>query len=150
MIRFDVSAFLKNPKRSGRDNLITIPSDIRYIKKVSSKILDKLSPHCKDDDLLFDIKLCIEEAVRNAIVHGNLSNKKKKVSVLFRIDDRKVLVEVADEGRGFDHKEVPDPTENDNIMKNSGRGVYLIKRLMDLVEYNGSGSKIIMTKNLKR
>lgn len=150
MIRSGLSAFLKNPKIFSKDILITVPSDIKYIKKVSSKILEKVSSYCKDSDILFDIKLCVEEAVRNAMVHGNLSDKRKKVSALLRVDHGKAFIEITDEGRGFDHKKVPDPTEADNMLRNSGRGVYLIKNLMDSVEYKGSGNKLVMMKRLKQ
>ena len=57
-------------------------------------------------------------------------------------------IEVEDKGSGFDYKQLSDPTANDNIMKGSGRGVYLIRSLMDEVEYNDTGNKLKMTKRL--
>ena len=102
-----------------------------------------------DEYSLFDIRLCAEEAVRNAIVHGNLSDGKKSVKISFEIEKDALIVEVEDEGRGFDPGLLPDPAAGDNIMKAAGRGVYLIKRLMDKVEFNETGNRIKMVKRLK-
>lgn len=129
--------------------VIKVPSEIGSIRKVSSEILGGLLPYKLDKDSAFDIRLCTEEAVRNAIVHGNLSRKESVVKVSYWIDKGKLNIEVEDEGSGFNLKKVPDPTENCNIMKGSGRGVYLIKKLMDYVDFNEKGNKIRMWKVLK-
>lgn len=140
MIRLGRSAFLKSLK---------VPSETGYIKKVSSRISESLLPFKVGADRVFDIKLCVEEAVRNAIVHGNHSDKRRSVKISYKIDAHKIVIEVEDEGNGFDHRFVVDPTQGDNVMKNSGRGVYLIKKLMDSVDFNKTGNKIIMTKHFK-
>ena len=126
-----------------------IPSEDRNIRKVSSEILKSLSPYKVDEHRLFDIKLCVEEAVRNAIVHGNKSDKKLHVKINYWIDAYRLNVEVEDEGPGFDPGLIPDPTKNSNIIKESGRGVCLIRKLMDSVRFNHKGNKISMVKNLK-
>ena len=128
---------------------IEIPSEIKYIKKVSSEILDHLSSYSVDKERLFDIRLCIEEAVRNAIVHGNRMNEKLRVMVDYRIEKDRIRIEVEDEGAGFDPHSVPDPAEKKNMLKESGRGVCLIKTLMDNVDFNEKGNKIGMEKALK-
>lgn len=128
---------------------IEVPSEIIYIRKVSSEILSKLKPYGIDEDKLFDIRLCAEEAVRNAIVHGNRSKKELRVRVHYWVEDGRFNMDVEDEGAGFDPGRVPDPTKNDNIMKGSGRGVYLIKRLMDRADFNEKGNKLSMEKILK-
>ena len=129
--------------------LIEIPSEIKYIKKISSRILDSLLPYGVDEEKLSDIRLCAEEAVRNAIVHGSRMNKKLRVRVNYRIDKNRIIIEVEDEGIGFDPDSIPDPTLKNNITKESGRGVCLIKKLMDKVDFNEKGSKIRMEKSLK-
>lgn len=103
-----------------------------------------------EEAALFDIRLCVEEAVRNAIVHGNRCEKRLSVEVSYWVEDGTLHVEVVDHGKGFDHKKLPDPTKDENLTRNNGRGVYLIKRLMDRAEYNESGNKISMVKRLKR
>ena len=129
--------------------LIEVPSEDKYIKKVSSDVLSALSPYGVADERLFDIKLCVEEAVRNAILHGNRLNKKLHVKVSYLIADGRINIEVEDEGPGYDPEKVPDPTSKGNITKESGRGVCLIRRLMDRVEFNSKGNKILMEKSLK-
>ena len=94
--------------------------------------------------------MCAEEAIRNAIVHGNRSNKKLHVKVNYRLENDRIIIEVEDEGAGFDPRKIADPTGDDNIMKESGRGICLIKRLMDKVDFNQKGNKIRMEKGLWR
>ncbi len=132
-----------------KKTFIEIPSEDRNIKKVSSEILASLSPYKVDEHRLFDIKLCVEEAVRNAIIHGNNADKKLRVKVNYWINDDKLSIEVEDEGPGFDPDLIPDPTKDSNIMKESGRGVRLIRKLMDKIDFNEKGNKIRMEKVLK-
>lgn len=146
MLRSDRSAFLKSPKDK---KLIKVPSQTRYIRKVSRKILGSLSHFNLDEATVFDIRLCIEEAVRNAMVHGNHSEAGRAVRAAYWIDGGKLVIEIEDEGSGFDHKAIADPTSDIHITKNSGRGVYLIKKLMDKAEYSATGNKITMVKDLK-
>ncbi len=128
---------------------IEVPSENKYIRKVSSDILSALSPYGMAEERLFDIKLCVEEAVRNAILHGNRLDKKLHVKVSYLIADGRINIEVEDEGAGFDPAKIPDPTSKGNMTKESGRGVCLIRRLMDRVEFNKNGNKILMEKSLK-
>lgn len=118
------------------------------VKILSSDLIDFLKGPGLDKDTLFEIKLCVEEAVRNAMVHGNRSDEKLPVKVSCRVDDDGIRIEVEDRGKGFDHKAVPDPTKADNLTKGSGRGVYLIKKLMDRVEFNDRGNIIVMHKKI--
>jgi len=149
MPSLDLSASLRNSVNRIKKITIKIPSEIKQLKKVSSGILEALSSYNVDEAKLFDIKLCIEEAVRNAIVHGNRCDKSLTVKIDYWVEDDKFALEVEDQGSGFDHTLVPDPTSGENILRNSGRGVYLIKRLMDKVEYNQTGNKVRMVKRLK-
>jgi len=149
MIKSDPLAFLKSRKDLSGKSLIKVPSETRYIRKVSSRILSWLSRYNIDESRLFDIRLCVEEAVRNAMVHGNHSDNKLLVRTAYWIDNGALNIEIEDEGRGFYHEEVDDPTLACHLLKNSGRGVYLIKKLMDKVEYNDKGNKVTMIKRLK-
>ena len=129
-------------------NTIKIPSEIKYIRKVSSEILDSLSQYGLSEDALFDIRLCVEEILCNAIKHGNPINKKSEVKINYRIKDGLFTIEIEDSGAGFDPNKVPDPTHEDKILKGGGRGVYLVQRLMDKVEYNDKGNKVKLTKRI--
>ena len=141
--------FLKNRKDPSKKILIRVPSRTQYIRKVSSRLLSGLDRYDIDENRLFDIRLCVEEAVRNAMVHGNNSDGKLSVKTAYWVDNGELNIEIEDEGPGFDHVNVDDPTHPEHIMKNSGRGVYLIKKLMDRVEYNDKGNKVTMVKRLK-
>ncbi|MBU0605146.1 MAG: ATP-binding protein [Candidatus Omnitrophica bacterium] len=149
MTRSGPLEFLKRHKEPSGKTLIKVPSETRYINKVSSEILSGLARYGVDESRLFDIRLCVEEAVRNAMVHGNHCDKKLPVRTVYWVDNGVLNVEIADEGPGFDSTDVADPTLEPHMLKNSGRGVYLIKKLMDKIEYNEKGNKITMTKILK-
>lgn len=125
---------------------IAVPSKIKYVREISSKILKKLEPLNIDKSVLFDIRLCVEETVRNAIEHGNRNDEKLKIKINYRIEKKRFVFEVEDEGAGFDYKGLPDPTHKNNIMKNNGRGVYLVRYLMDEVEFNDKGNRVRITK----
>lgn len=141
--------FLKNRyKTKIRKTVVKIPSDIKYIRKVSSKVLGTIASYEIDESLKYDIRLCVEEALINAIVHGNRGNANLPVEISYWVKDGSLNIEVEDKGSGFDHSHLSDPTVNDNIMKGSGRGVYLIRNLMNEVEYNDVGNKLKMIKHL--
>jgi len=149
MIGSGLLGFLKRGRGPGRKTVIRTPSENRHIKKVSARILSQLEAAAVPEERIFDITLCVEEAVRNAIVHGNRSNRNKTVITTFQLQDDRVTIEVEDEGEGFDHTALPDPTDADYIMRNSGRGVYLIRKLMDSVTFNDRGNKIVMVKKVR-
>ncbi len=85
------------------------------------------------------------EAVNNAIQHGNKSNPEKYVEVEILLGNKDVTVVVTDEGKGFDPKNVPDPTRPENIEEINGRGVFLMSKLADRMEYNSIGNSVKMT-----
>jgi len=149
MTKLDPLAFLRNNRDPSKKTVIKVASETQYIRKVSSRIISFLEHYKVDEGRIFDIRLCIEEAVRNAMVHGNHSDKALAVRTAYWIDDGALNIEIEDEGQGFDHIGVADPTTPPHILKNSGRGVYLIKKLMDKVEYNEKGNKVTMLKRLK-
>jgi len=128
---------------------LEIPSDIGYIKKLSKDILAHLRRREVDRSIQFDIRLSFEEALRNAIEHGNDYKKDLPVMVFYEVDRDRIDIEIEDRGRGFDVTNIGDPRDEENIMKEGGRGVFLIHRLMDKVTYNKRGNKIKMTKFFK-
>jgi len=127
---------------------IEISSESKHIRTVSREILDFLKAHGVEDIDTYDIKLCIEEAVRNAIVHGNKSRKDLPVKISYSLEGGVLKIEIEDCGKGFDPAKLPDPTHDDNILREGGRGVFLIHKLMDKVNYNIGGNKVTMIKNL--
>jgi len=127
-----------------------IPSDTKRIREASSEIEKFLRSVNADDSLIFDIRLSVEEAIKNAIIHGNKSNEKLPVLISYSLDDGRFRMEVEDQGKGFDPASVPDPTTEENLLKASGRGVFLIEKLMDEVKYNERGNKIFMVKSIRK
>lgn len=98
------------------------------------------------DKEVFAVRLGLEEAIVNAIKHGNRMNPKKKVSLRYAVDHREVVVEIQDEGAGFNPSELPDPLAPENLERPCGRGVFLIKSYMSWVKYNDKGNCVTVCK----
>jgi serine/threonine-protein kinase RsbW len=97
----------------------------------------------------FGIEMAVREAVTNAMVHGNQEDEAKQVEVIFNCHGNELEVEVRDQGTGFDPSAVPDPTDPENLMKTSGRGIFLMRTFMDEIEYQArpeGGTVVRMTK----
>lgn len=88
-----------------------------------------------DDGTMYRMLISCTEAVNNAIIHGNKSDPERKVIVRCRASKKTITIHVKDEGKGFDHRNLPDPREEKNLLKESGRGVFLIRALMDNVKF---------------
>lgn len=113
-----------------------IPSNTQDIDAAVGRAIDLLeeSGCCQD---VGDVRLAVHEALMNAIVHGNRRDPNKYVRLSVRIEEgRQLTITVEDSGCGFDPAKLPDPTTGENIYRECGRGVYLIQRLMDEVEYS--------------
>lgn len=89
-----------------------------------------------DDDTSHWIGMAVREAVANAIKHGNRQDPDKKVEVTFGIEDGDVVIEVRDEGPGFDPAGLPDPLEPENLLKPGGRGIFFMRKFMDGIDYD--------------
>ncbi|MFH1655102.1 MAG: ATP-binding protein [Candidatus Omnitrophota bacterium] len=126
------------------------PSDLKIVKKASLKIIDQLKDLKLDEITLFKIVLCSEEALINAIKYGNKNKKEQQVKVSLAKNLDSIEITVKDEGKGFDYKNLPDPTTDENLTKTSGRGLFLIKKLMDKVIFYDNGSCIKMIKHIKK
>lgn len=99
--------------------------------------------------VMHDVKLAAEEAIINAIKHGNRFNEELPVVINFECSAALIRIVVQDKGPGYDYAKVPDPTSDENIERDHGRGVYLIKKIMDEVRFNYSGNRIEMIKYIK-
>ena len=125
---------------SDPNNLITVEEFVNYFAKDLGL----------SDEQLSVLLLAVTEATTNAIIHANKCDLSKLVSIHAYIEDSKLIVKVKDEGEGFDPSTIPNPTEPENLLKDSGRGVFLMKVYMDKVEYNVTpdGMETILTLNL--
>lgn len=102
--------------------------------------------HGWDQSDIFGIHLAAEEAIVNAILHGNQLDPGKKVKVLSRVSTEVVRIEVHDEGPGFDPSTVPDCTRDDRLQIPSGRGLMLMRSFMTRIEYLGRGNIVLLEK----
>jgi len=123
---------------------ITINSDIEKLKVVET-LVDKLSKKLGvSDEVYGKILISTVEAVNNAILHGNKGDLNKMVTVNISADGNVLDITVTDEGEGFEYSNLPDPTDPKNIENLHGRGVFLMRRLEDSIEYNTSGNEVKM------
>jgi serine/threonine-protein kinase RsbW len=95
---------------------------------------------------IFAVHLAVEEALVNAIRHGNRSDSSKQVHVNCQLNHQRLLLEVADEGAGFDPSAVPDCTDKQNLQRPNGRGIMLMRTYMSRVEYTEGGHRLLLEK----
>lgn len=121
---------------------ISIPSEYSAVTKVES-LVDKV---CNDlgvqEDYYGNVLIAVTEAVNNAIQHGNLFNSDLTVNVSVGNKPEEFCFTVKDHGQGFDFNNLPDPTAPENIEKENGRGIYLMRSLADEVEFEDSGRTV--------
>jgi serine/threonine-protein kinase RsbW len=94
----------------------------------------------------FEVRLALEEALVNALKHGNRGDWRKHVSVQWEVSAHHVLLAVEDQGHGFDPAGVPDPLAPENLCKLSGRGLLLMRHFLSWVRYNGRGNRVTLCK----
>jgi serine/threonine-protein kinase RsbW len=128
-----------------RGQKLKIDSSAENLRLVERLIEDVCEIYNVSEDNYGNILIAVTEAVNNAIYHGNKGNPGKSVQIGFENLDRKITFTVSDEGTGFDYKNLPDPTDPQNIDKVNGRGVFLMKNLADKVEFNNDGKEVLLT-----
>jgi serine/threonine-protein kinase RsbW len=125
----------------------SLPSDVDIISPFVDQLMQFISRYREVDGNNFEIEVALREALVNAIVHGNQEDPHKRVYVKCRCTtDGKVSITVEDEGNGFEHDAVPDPTSHGNRLRTNGRGIYLIRTVMDEVVFEQGGSVVHMRK----
>lgn len=124
------------------------PKEIRKVEPFMNQINDAAR---LDDGTFYRLLVAGTEAVNNSILHGNKSDPAKKVSVTCTIDKDTLIFCVRDEGKGFKPEEVPDPLEEKNLLKTSGRGIFLMRSLMDKVSFKitRKGTEVELVIDLK-
>jgi serine/threonine-protein kinase RsbW len=109
-----------------------------------NRLIDALEPHGYGERELFGVRLALEEAIVNAVKHGNRNDSSKAVRVRYQTTEQQFLVEVQDEGPGFDPEGVPDPLAPENLERPGGRGVFLMRHYMTWVSFNERGNCVTM------
>jgi serine/threonine-protein kinase RsbW len=123
---------------------IVIASDPAEARSVQEKVELLLQAAKVPDRDVFCIKLALEEALVNAIKHGNQFDRSKKVYVSYRLLTDRFEVAIRDDGPGFDPTDVPDPTAVENLERPCGRGLMLMRHYMSEVAYNSCGNGVVM------
>jgi serine/threonine-protein kinase RsbW len=123
------------------------PTEIHTVEEELEKFCHAVG--LKEDDIE-NFGIATTEMVNNAIRHGNNQQSDKKVYVTFEKQPAKMIVTVQDSGTGFIPEEVADPLAPENILKDSGRGIFIVKTLMDEVRFNitDQGTKVVLIKNI--
>jgi serine/threonine-protein kinase RsbW len=127
-----------------------IASDSAAASDLIDRLLSKLIELGWQDHDTFGVHLALEEALANAIKHGNCRDKDKSIDVSLQVSPERVHVEIADQGPGFDPQAVPDPTEEANLELPTGRGLMLMRSYMTSVEFNERGNRVVMEKQRSR
>ena len=125
---------------------VVIPSDPAEARRVQDQIEQLLQESNAHNHDVFSIKLALEEALVNAIKHGNQMDRSKNVRISYRLHADRFEVHIVDEGTGFDPSDVPDPTAFENLERPCGRGLMLMRHYMSEVAYNDRGNSVIMAK----
>jgi len=116
-------------------NELTLPSRIESVEEAAVSIAAILSRSGVNEEIAFGVDMAVREAVTNAVFHGNQQDEKKFVHVTAKTGPNWLEISVEDEGEGFNPQDVPNPTESENIMKTSGRGIFFMRTFMNDVEW---------------
>lgn len=121
---------------------LSLNSTYEESEKVPDFVTDIQEKSQLEEDTTGNLMLLLSEAVTNAIVHGNKLDENKKVEVEVQINSEIIISTVKDHGEGFDPQAANDPLKEENLLKDSGRGIFLIKEISDSVDYLDNGTKI--------
>ncbi|HLZ47643.1 MAG TPA: ATP-binding protein [Candidatus Limnocylindria bacterium] len=126
--------------------LLHVPSDVDRVGEAVDIVAGQVENRFTDPRTVrFNLRVALGEALANAILYGTRSDPSKQVGVRVRFGRTAIEMEVNDDGEGFDPGNVPDPTTPEHISAASGRGIFLIRKLVDEVHYNEKGNTICMT-----
>ncbi len=125
---------------------ITVLSSLEKVRDIENQILAGATNIGYNASDMFAIKLCLEEALTNAVRHGNRGDNTKLVTVKYCICETALEVFVEDQGTGFNPQAVPDPRSQENISRPGGRGLLLMRSYMDTLDYIGRGNIVHMVK----
>lgn len=129
---------------------VCIPSDPAEARRVQDQLVQLLQAAAFAEQEIFGIKLAVEEALVNAIKHGNQMDRAKQVRVTYTVRTDRFEIHIADEGTGFNPGEVPDPTAPENLERPCGRGLMLMRHYMSEVTFSPQGNVVRMCKHAHR
>ncbi len=129
---------------------VTIPSDLNEGQRIREVIESQLRLNHFDEKEIFGIRLALDEAIVNAIKHGNKMDGHKYVRINFRVQPERFDINITDEGNGYDPGQLPDPLADENLERPSGRGIFLMRHYMTEVTIHAPGNRLTMCKVRKK
>ena len=123
-----------------------IPSNLDRAREIQELIEKQLQTHQFEEKEIFGIRLALEEAIVNAMKHGNRMDAAKNVRVQFRVSPERFEIGITDEGPGYDPDSLPDPLSEENLERPCGRGLFLMKHYMTEVTVHPPGNRLTMSK----
>ena len=130
--------------------IFELPNDIRSIEHAVEYVMEHCSGCCSyARNLNLNFRVGLSEALTNAMLYGNDRDPGKRVRVEVTVREEEVTARVTDQGTGFDHTTVPDPTLPGNLTKPGGRGIFLMRSLMDDVQFNEEGNSVTLVLRLE-
>ncbi len=137
-----------NESLTGRTSF-TLPSTLDTVDRLEKEAESFAAAHGFDEDTAANIAMAVREAAVNAVLHGNSYSREKQVTASLQTDADELTVRITDEGAGFNAAMLPDPLSPENILRGSGRGVFLMRALMDEVDFRQltPGTELTMVKH---
>lgn len=126
----------------------TLPTDLDSLAEIESLIEQIRAERDFGDEVAGNLMMAFHEAVTNAIIHGNKLDPGKIVDIKAWFTDTQLVLQVTDQGTGFNPDSLPDPLDENNLLKSGGRGVFLIRQFSDEVDFNDLGNVITIRYNL--
>ena len=129
--------------------VLELPNDLRQIEHAVEYVMERCA-ECRTHGrkLRLNFRVSLTEALSNAMLYGNGRDPRKRVRVEVIVGERELTARITDEGTGFDPTHIPDPTEPNNLEKSGGRGLFLMRELMDEVRFNERGNQVTLVLRL--
>ncbi|MGD2068131.1 MAG: ATP-binding protein [Gemmatimonadota bacterium] len=130
--------------------VLELPNDLRTIEHAVEYVMQRCGV-CESyqDRLRLNFRVGLTEALSNAMLYGNEEDPEKRVRVDVTVRDGEIKAQVTDQGPGFDPRDVPDPTAPENVTKAGGRGLFLMRELLDEVHFNPEGNSVTLVLRLE-
>lgn len=128
-----------------RSVVLELANDISAIEHAVDHFVQRLTDSCRDRRrLLLNFRVGLTEALSNAMLYGNAEDPEKVVRVELHVEAGDVRIQVTDQGAGFDPGRIPDPRTPKNLQKAGGRGIFIMREMMDEVHFNASGNSVTL------
>lgn len=135
-----------DPDNESTFQRLEVPNDLRAARAASDNIVHEVETAQYSPDAVFAIKLALEEAMTNALKHGNKYDPAKRIGVAYAVSPERCVIIIRDQGEGFEPEHVPDCTCTERISLPNGRGIMLMRAYMDDVAYRARGTEVYLMK----